>query len=78
MSADLACYADGHPVAADEEAVLAARRQPLAHYAGDRSAERSAARSEAVLFHVDCFPRDSGEWVEIGRGPAGKLHETPP
>jgi hypothetical protein len=73
---ELRCYLDGEPLTADENAVLAKRREGGAPAT---AAERLVSGGDVrAMFHVDCFPADSDEWVVVGRGLAGKLHDSPP
>jgi hypothetical protein len=71
---DLRCYDDGRPLSAEENAVLAVRKQ----HARSGDGGTGAAAGEPVLFHIDCYPTGSEDWIEVRRGPAGLLHDAPP
>ncbi len=72
---ELRCYEDGRPLSPDEQAVLAVRRGSESA-SGGTDTER--AGGELALFHVDCYPAESGDWVLLRQGQAGLLHDTPP
>lgn len=73
---ELRCYEDGRPLSPDEQAILAVRRGPDSLAPG--TADAQPATQETALFHVDCYPADSGEWVRLRQGQAGLLHDAPP
>ncbi len=73
---ELRCYEDGRPLSPDEQAVLAMRSTPDPSTAAGTGTQ--ATHRELALFHVDCFPAESGEWVHLRQGQAGLLHDAPP
>ena len=73
---ELRCYEDGRPLSPDEEAVLAVRSRADASSSGGPDA--LPAGQEFALFHIDCYPAESEDWVRVRQARAGLLHETPP